>query len=395
MSAQEQTPLLHCKEDDENPGVTTTTSSSCSSSSSSSTDEERRRQQQQRTNHKKLVQGRILLFVVAIIYGSLNVSLRMVYERAGPPTASVLSTTRGWLAVLCFLPLLRFSKKNRNDDDDDNNNNNENVDRTSSSSPRNNNNNNNNNSSSNTKSTILITEENRRYMFWRFALELAVFNFGTQGLQNLSLLTTESARVAFFVQLSVVITPVISACMGHNVHPKVWLACLVAVLGLSVLSNTGVHKNNGFAMKLTTGDLYSLGSAVCWSFYIYRMSEWGEHFDETSTQFHKNIILASMYAVWMFVSMITAEDDASLWEGWKDPISWSLLFYSALGPCTIADIIQQRAQSSVPAAESNVILSLEPVFTAILGLILMGELLSWKEVIGGGLIVAASVLASY
>jgi drug/metabolite transporter (DMT)-like permease len=386
MSLQEQTPLLHCKEDDENPGVTTTTpSSSCSSSSSSSTDEERRQQQQQqhqRTNHNKLVQGRILLFVVAIIYGSLNVSLRMVYERAGPPTASVLSTTRGWLAVLCFLPLLRFSKKNVEDN-------------SSSSSPRNSNNNDDDDNNNNTKSTILITEENRRYMFWRFALELAVFNFGTQGLQNLSLLTTESARVAFFVQLSVVITPVISACMGHNVHPKVWLACLVAVLGLSVLSNTGVHKNSGLEMKLTTGDLYSLGSAVCWSFYIYRMSEWGEHFDETSTQFHKNIMLASMYAVWMFVSMITAEDDASLWEGWKDPISWLLLFYSALGPCTIADIIQQRAQSSVPAAESNVILSLEPVFTAILGLILMGELLSWNEIIGGGLIVAASVLASY
>jgi drug/metabolite transporter (DMT)-like permease len=123
------------------------------------------------------------------------------------------------------------------------------------------------------------------------------------------------------------------------------------------------------------------------------MSEWGEYFDETLTQFYKNIMLASMYAVWMSISIIVSE--TSLWEAWTDPISWTLLFYSALGPCTIADIIQQRAQASVPAAESNVILSLEPVFTAILGLIILGELLSWKEIVGGGLIVIASVLASY
>jgi drug/metabolite transporter (DMT)-like permease len=220
---------------------------------------------------------------------------------------------------------------------------------------------------------------------------LALFNFGTQGLQNLGLITTESARVSFLVQLSVVITPVLAAFMGNKTHPKVWVACFVALLGLYILSNTGAQ--GLFSVRLTTGDLCCLGSAFCWSYYIYRMSAWGDYFDETLTQFYKNIMLASMYAVWMCISM--ALSDVSLWEGWRDPVSWLLLFYSALGPCTIADIIQQKAQASVPAAESNVILSLEPVFTAILGVILLGEILSWQELVGGSLIIVASILASY
>ena len=124
------------------------------------------------------------------------------------------------------------------------------------------------------------------------------------------------------------------------------------------------------------------------------MSAWGEYFDETTTQFYKNILLASLYGSWMVVSMMV-HDDENLWVGWRDPISWILLFYSALGPCTIADIVQQKAQSSVSAAESNVILSMEPVFTAILGMLLLGEMPSWNELIGGSLIVVASVLASY
>ena len=46
--------------------------------------------------------GRILLFVVAFLYGSLNVSLRFVYSLPGPPSASALSTARGWLAAAWF-----------------------------------------------------------------------------------------------------------------------------------------------------------------------------------------------------------------------------------------------------------------------------------------------------
>ena len=62
-----------------------------------------------------------------------------------------------------------------------------------------------------------------------------------------------------------------------------------------------------------------------------------------------------------------------LWKGWRDPIAWLILFYTVLGPCTIADICQQKAQASVPAAETNMRISMEPVFTTLLGFLLLGE----------------------
>ncbi|KAG7354089.1 EamA-like transporter family protein [Nitzschia inconspicua] len=352
------------------------------------------------TSLQQLLQSRLLLLGVALVYGSLNVTLRMVYERPGPPSASVLSTTRGWMAVICFLPLLRFSKSDRARPSDDENDLIEGMSCTASASPdsspslssdhsqhqRNN----------TAASALIVTDANRHFLFWRFALELAVFNFGTQGLLNLGLITTASARASFLVQLSVVITPTISAALGHALHGRVWCACVIALAGLYLLSSSSPSRgdSNLLSVQFTTGDLCCLGAAVCWSYYIYRMSAWGEYVDETMTQFCKNILLASMYAAWMIISLMVHNDER-LWEGWKDPISWVLLFYSALAPCTIADIVQQKAQSFVPAAESNVILSLEPVFTAILGTMLLGEMLSRKEIMGGCLIVVASVLASY
>ena len=462
------------------------------------------------TSSSLLHKGRGLLLVVAFLYGSLSVSLRMVYARPGPPAASILSATRGWMTVFCLLPVILFNKCKSK--------------KSESSSP--------------------TSQDPPMYStasFYGFALELAVFNFGTQGLLNIGLLTTESARSAFFTQLSVVITPILAATIGFcsskkvMVKPRVWMACFLALFGLYVLSSesgdngvdtvgdvdgdeTALFEEDGdtddvfswnlasitllvssLLHQLSFGDWCCLGSAFSWSYYIYRLSDWGDRYDEAQTMFVKNIFMAILYTSWTVasyiwtthyaadanidaiidsettetisggsrslwegegnaieddsylwegnttlwegnstddlwegnvtgvISDIIVEDEGSwigsivsnlwegfghmweewwesdsdssgssfyLWEGWRDPIALSILFYTALSSGAISDILQQKAQSSVPAAESNVILSLEPVFAAILGLGLLAEIPSIRECVGGACIVGASILAS-
>jgi len=368
-----------------------------------------------------LSQGRIILFFLAFVYGSLNVSMRLIFARPDPPTASASSTIQGWFSVLCYIPLLKwqdvytknkYSKIQHHDD-------------------------------------LLIlshttsTRTNKRVPdFWRFAFELALFNFGTQALINISLVATSGARASFLVQMSVVVTPVVSALLFRNkINKHVWVACFVALAGLFILSyspstnddnynaisdidhndidsssNMSNRNDNSYypsiSLSLTWGDWCCLAAAIFWSYYICRLSALGGHFDETTLQFVKSIILAVLYTLWMLISnfyqqyghlpspssVSTKDDNAtnsnSLWKGWRDPIGWVILFYTALGPCTIADVCQQKAQASVPAAETNVILSLEPVFTTILGFIIIGEIPSSQELVGGVLIMIASILAS-
>jgi drug/metabolite transporter (DMT)-like permease len=378
-------------------------------------------------NRLLLQKGRIILFVLAIVYGSLNVSMRLVFSRPDPPTASTASVIQGWFAVLCFLPLLKWQNygllliytKDNNKNHDNNQNNN----------------NNNNNNQNNNKRT-----KQQQKQFWWFALELALYYFCTQALINISLVATPGARASFLVQMSVVFTPIVSAVLfGNKINKQVWVACFVALVGLFVLSYTSsslsssssssssssgndekdhVDDNNNnynslISLSLTWGDWCCLAAALLWSCYICRLSAWGDYFDETTLQFVKNIIMAVLYTLWMFVSFFcqqygylsssssssTMNNDSGststrLWKGWRDPIGWLILFYTALGPCTIADICQQKAQASVPAAETNVILSLEPVFTTMLGLLILGETPSLQELGGGVLIMIASILAS-
>jgi len=358
-----------------------------------------------------LQKGRLILMILAVVYGSLNVSMRLVFARPDPPTASASSTIQGWFAVVCFLPLLgRYQSGSGRGGNNTTNNNNRGwrgifVDLTQGRLP--------------IKSHPSINNNiNDRPSFWRFALELAFFNFGTQALINISLVATQGARASFLVQMSVVFTPVVSVLVGtQKVGKRVWIACFVALAGLFVLSYSEESQENdsnsgSSSLVFEWGDWCCLLAALCWSLYIYRLSAWGDCFEETVTQFVKNIVLAGLYTLWMLVSVVSRQYSNSnviesgseieiekevlpLWKGWShDPKAWCILFYTALGPCTLADVFQQKAQASVTAAETNVILSLEPVFTTLLGFLLLGETPSSQELCGGGLILIASVVAS-
>ena len=369
------------------------------------------------SSSSSVAKGRWILVLVAVLYGSLSVSLRMVYARPGPPEASVLSATRGWMTVLCLLPVAVARRRGR----------------TTAASP-----------------TASPTQRGSRASFTGYALELAVYNAGTQGLLNTGLKTTESARSAFFTQLSVVLTPVLAAAIGRccrrvqrrstgiAVPPRVWAACLLALAGLCVLSSSSSSSNEdgdsgatgrsgggdhdddegmpifdddyddddddgnslgwGLLHLLSFGDWCCLGSAFAWSLYIYRLSDWGHRYDETRTMFVKNVFVAILYTCWTVASYYRAATDGDgggfrLWEGWRDPVSLSIVLYSAVSSGALADVLQQAGQARVPAAESGVILSLEPVVAALLGLLVLRELPSPLEIAGGSLVVAASVLA--
>mmetsp|Transcript_40487 Transcript_40487/g.59477 ORF Transcript_40487/g.59477 Transcript_40487/m.59477 type:complete len:154 (-) Transcript_40487:537-998(-) len=70
-----------------------------------------------------------------------------------------------------------------------------------------------------------------------------------------------------------------------------------------------------------------------------------------------------------------------------------LLLFSAIGPGALADLLQQKGQKEVSATEANVLLSAEPVFTAVCARVLLGETTSATENFGGGLILLGALLA--
>ena len=310
-----------------------------------------------------VTQSRGLLLLVAILYGTLTVALRGVYQFEGAPNASTLSAVRGWLASLGFVPLLLLQNKQEET----------NIAASSDDS------------------------DSKPNIFWP-ALELAVYNLGSQGLLNIGLLSVESARASFLTQLSVVLTPIVSYILGKQlVSKQTWLGCAVAVVGVFLLSGVG----GATASAIAAGDLFVVGGALSWSLYLFRLSKLSTlGLDEFRLQAWKTFLLAILYSVWMIGSFVTSGSSSlgflpTCFPGWQNVTAWLLLTYSAIGPGTAADILQQRAQQHVSASESNIWLSLEPVFAALFGFLLLGEgFTSITEWMGGGLILAAAFIAT-
>jgi len=319
------------------------------------------------------LRGRMILLFVAFLYGTLDVSLKMLYELPGPPSASVLSTLRGWLAAAAFLPLIPKMKAEI--------------------------------AAFGSHAETLADDETGIIPLQTAAFELAIWNFGAQSLLNVGLLFTYAPRASFLTQTSVVITPLLSFVAGQKVSGSVVLGCAVALAGLILLSDRGdsserLSASDESMFSLSGGDLLVLAGALSWSMYVFRVSKIGERYPEISLQGVKSILLACLYSSWFVSSMIVCffgggwNMVADLWRGYGEFKAWALLFFSAIGPGALADVLQQIGQKEVSASEANIILCCEPVFTAILARFLLGEVTSPSEILGGALILVAAILAS-
>lgn len=74
---------------------------------------------------------------------------------------------------------------------------------------------------------------------------------------------------------------------------------------------------------------------------------------------------------------------------------WGLLFILAAGPTLIGFGLYNISLGMLPSSTANLILTLEPVITAITAYFLLGEQLTTIEMIGSGLILGALILLRY
>jgi drug/metabolite transporter (DMT)-like permease len=286
--------------------------------------------------------------------------------------------------------------------------------------------------------SVRATLPGLRAAFWVAAAELALWNFLSQGLLNIALLYTDAMRVSFIAQAriarvcaaacatatalrvrlcadaprraraqtAIVLTPLIAASQGQAVRRSTWAACAVALAGVALLASDGGGAAAGAAaaaaapaLRLSLGDALALGGAVTSSLYIYRISELGKRgLSNDLTQAVKVAIIAALYCVWALVdgARLVAAGGAfvALWPGWRSALAWGVLAYSAVVPGALADVLQARGQARVEAAEAQVLLGAEPLWTAVLGMALLHERLGAAGWAGAGLIVAAVLLAS-
>jgi len=194
---------------------------------------------------------------------------------------------------------------------------------------------------------------------WAIVALGLVFFLGTW-LQQLGVVITTVTNSGFLTGLYVVFAPLIGLVfMRHKPHPIVWLCAPLAVIGLYYLNGGGLDRFN-------SGDLLVIVSAVFWAVQIVML---GIIASRTRLPI---VVSCTCFLITGILSMLGAfvletPTFAGIAAGWVE------LAYAAVLSTALAFTFQAVAQQYVPPANAAIIQSLETLFAALGGALLLGE----------------------
>jgi drug/metabolite transporter (DMT)-like permease len=205
-----------------------------------------------------------------------------------------------------------------------------------------------------------------------------IFLFCGVNLQQVGLLYTTAGKAGFITGLYVIIVPFLGLFLRQRAPAGTWVGAVFAVTGLYLLSFAGV-------LEINTGDLLMLGSAFCWALHLHAISRFAATIDSVK-----------LATVQYFFCGIFSLVIAVLIE----PFSPQAILEAAIpllygGACSvgIGYTLQVIAQKSAPTTHAAIIMSLESVFAALGGFLILGETLSARGLAGCGLMLCGMVIS--
>ena len=221
-----------------------------------------------------------------------------------------------------------------------------------------------------------VNLDQKLFFKYLFLMSLSLF-LGTY-LQQTSLLFTNIANAAFFTVFYVPIVPILLFFIySKKVHWSIWPAIGLCVLGVYLLSD---FSNS----EIMLGDGLVILCSVFWALHIIFAGKFMEEFD--IPMFYA--ALQALFVATLSIIFSYAFEEINISKILLE--SSSILYAGALSG-GIAFTLQMFAQKNIEEAPAAIIYSLEGVFAAIAGWIILNQFLTTNNMIGCFLILVAVI----
>ncbi len=197
-------------------------------------------------------------------------------------------------------------------------------------------------------------------------------------LQQWGILFTTVGKAGFITAMYIVIVPLLGVFIGKKVRPLIIACVAIAVVGFYFLCMTE-------SLRLGLGDFLVLLCAIAFSIHILVIDHFSPKVDGVK-----------MSAIQFLTAAILSAVPTLMWER---PVfmeifqAWQPVLYAGVMSCGVAYTLQIVAQKNADPTVASLLLSLESVFSALAGWVLLGQGLSLKELFGCVLIFCAIILA--
>lgn len=197
-------------------------------------------------------------------------------------------------------------------------------------------------------------------------------------LQQVGLIYTTAAKAGFITSLYIVLVPILGIFLKQKTHSTTWIGAITAAVGLYFLSI-----NEGFTIEF--GDLLQVIGALFWAVHIQVIDKFVKKVDAiklSSTQFATCSVL-SLITAFIFEDINTS--------GVIDAIV--PLLYGGVMSAGVAYTLQAVGQRYAKPSHAAIALSMEAVFAAIGGILILNETMSLRGYLGCALMLAGMLIS--
>ena len=197
--------------------------------------------------------------------------------------------------------------------------------------------------------------------------------------QQNALLTTTSGNAAFLTTLYTIMVPILSVIfLKQKVPVKIWACAIMAVVGIYFIGG-------GMNFSLVIGDVFAILCALTFSVQMLITA----HYAPKSDGIFLSLIQMLVASIGNLILSLIMESGNSI-QGVTDAI-WPLLYAAVMAlaiPYTFQIIGQKYTKSSIAA----IVVSLESVFGALFGTLILGETMTFIQIMGCVLIFTAIII---
>lgn len=224
--------------------------------------------------------------------------------------------------------------------------------------------------------SMTIGRSQRRWMLMAGGLL-----FVGSAFQQMGLVYTTAGNAGFITSLYVVLVPLV-LWIGWRERPTAlaMFSVILAGMGAFLLSAGG-------RLEARAGDVLELVGALFWALHVVLLGKFASRFESISFSAGQLAVCGMLH----FGVGLMVEQPALA-------MSWPVLVavvYTAVFSLGAAYTLQVWAQRHTPPSDAALILSLEAVFSALAGWLLLGERLLTVQVVGCIVIFAAVVLSQW
>ena len=230
------------------------------------------------------------------------------------------------------------------------------------------------------KNKIKKEIKNNTKLFIKYLIFMGVSLFLGTFLQQAALQYTNIANAAFFTVFYVPFVPIILFIIyKEKVHWSIWPSIALCIVGVYLLTDFS-------DAEIMLGDALVIFCSIFWALHIIFAGKFMQKFD--IPVFYAALQAAFVFSLSIFFAFLFEEVILS-----NILLELSSILYAGALSGGIAFTLQMYAQKNIEEAPAAIIYSLEGVFAAIAGWIILDQFLKFNNIIGCFLILFAVILS--